>query len=216
MKNKRNLLVIIAMFAIVGLSFAQDGTTYKIGDTGPGGGIVFYDKGSFSNGWRYLEAAPVDQSTRKKNEITGKFEGGLIWRSKGTFVSIETTSREIGTGKANTAAILALDPTAPAAKVCRDYRGGGKSDWFLPSLDELAIMFDCRSALGDPSGLYWSSTQYSNVHPGQNFAYSVNLTIGNTELTLGGTRATAGLAFGNVDRNDAKIMEFSVRAIRAF
>jgi hypothetical protein len=34
--------------------------TYKIGDTGPAGGFVFYDKGNNSGGWRYLEAAPED------------------------------------------------------------------------------------------------------------------------------------------------------------
>lgn len=33
---------------------------YKIGSDGPAGGIVFYDKGSVSDGWRYLEAAPSD------------------------------------------------------------------------------------------------------------------------------------------------------------
>jgi hypothetical protein len=31
---------------------------YYVGDTGPTGCIVFYDKGSKSNGWQYLEAAP--------------------------------------------------------------------------------------------------------------------------------------------------------------
>jgi len=33
-------------------------------DTGPAGGIVFFDKGFISDGWRYLEAAPVDKEFR--------------------------------------------------------------------------------------------------------------------------------------------------------
>jgi flagellar biosynthesis GTPase FlhF len=32
---------------------------YAIGETGPAGGIIFYDKGAKSDGWRYLEAAPA-------------------------------------------------------------------------------------------------------------------------------------------------------------
>jgi len=37
---------------------------YKIGDTGPAGGIVFYDKTSYSDGWRYLEAAPASNEIK--------------------------------------------------------------------------------------------------------------------------------------------------------
>ena len=33
---------------------------YKVGDVGPAGGYIFFDKGSYSDGWRYLEAAPAD------------------------------------------------------------------------------------------------------------------------------------------------------------
>lgn len=36
------------------------GTTYKIGDRGPAGGYVFYDKGKYENGWRYMEVTPND------------------------------------------------------------------------------------------------------------------------------------------------------------
>jgi hypothetical protein len=32
---------------------------YKIGMTGSSGGYIFYDKGTFSGGWRFLEAAPA-------------------------------------------------------------------------------------------------------------------------------------------------------------
>ena len=36
-----------------------------VGETGPAGGLVFYDKGSYSgsSAWRYLEVAPADQLT---------------------------------------------------------------------------------------------------------------------------------------------------------
>ena len=33
--------------------------TYKVGDVGPAGGYIVYDKGSFSDGWRYLEVSPT-------------------------------------------------------------------------------------------------------------------------------------------------------------
>lgn len=33
---------------------------YDILDIGPAGGYIFYDKGYYSDGWRYLEAAPAD------------------------------------------------------------------------------------------------------------------------------------------------------------
>jgi len=50
---------------IVAQSFTitvEDNSTYNIRDIGPAGGYIFYDKGSVSDGWRYMEAAPSDQS----------------------------------------------------------------------------------------------------------------------------------------------------------
>jgi hypothetical protein len=34
--------------------------TSSVGETGPGGGTVFYDKGAYIEGWRYMEIAPAD------------------------------------------------------------------------------------------------------------------------------------------------------------
>ena len=42
-------------------------TTYELGEAGPAGGIVFYDKGDNTDGWRYMEVT---------NEDLGEFEWG--------------------------------------------------------------------------------------------------------------------------------------------
>jgi len=156
---------------------------YNIGDTGPGGGIVIYDKGIVSDGWRYLEAAPVNQGD------------GLTWASSDyTSTNIPGTGTAIGTGKANTDAILAVDANAPAAKACANYRGGGKDDWFLPSNKELYEMYKARSHLGISTGYFWSSSQYSDT-----YAYTQD--------------------FDDGSQNDGypfKTKYLSVRAVRAF
>ena len=41
------------------LNLSANLSTYTVGNIGPSGGYVFYDKGSYSDGWRYLEAAPA-------------------------------------------------------------------------------------------------------------------------------------------------------------
>ena len=67
----------------------------------------------------------------------------------------------IGTGSANTVAILATPvcATGSAAAIARAYRGGGKQDWFLPSVEELFALNKVRVPMGSPIGPFWSSTQ---------------------------------------------------------
>ena len=81
---------------------------------------------------------------------------GLHWASAGfESTDITGTERDIGTGRENTALILATDTNADAARTCKNYGGGGKDDWFLPSLEEASLF---REFL--PGGpLFWSSTQ---------------------------------------------------------
>jgi hypothetical protein len=125
---------------------------YKIGDTGPAGGIVFYDKGVFTNGWRYLEAAPNDLVP-------------LQWGASG--IDINGTSEAVGSGKANTAliaAVLEQRGEDGAALFCAVLDTNGYKDWFLPSYGELDLMRRNLKlkGLGDfGNGLYWSSSQHT-------------------------------------------------------
>ncbi len=122
---------------------------YQIGEKGPSEGIVFYDKGSFSDGWRYMEIASKDVS----------YNAG--WFNARSVAAV--TSPSIGSGKANTRAIVKiLGPGQYAAALCDDLVLGGYDDWFLPSKDELNLVFMNLARTGQyifKGSRYWSSSQ---------------------------------------------------------
>lgn len=134
-------------------------TAFSIGDTGPAGGVIFYDKGNNNNGWRYLEAATsdLDQAT---------------WGCNGVVLQ-NTNGIAIGTGLENTNNIVAqCAENSIAAKLCFDFTSNGYDDWFLPSRDELFQLYSNRTMVGgfNPSG-YWTSTQQPVPFPLPDYAY---------------------------------------------
>ena len=49
-----------------------------------------------------------------------------------------------------------------AAKVAVEYNLGGYGDWYLPSKQELGIVYDLRNEIGGFEATnYWSSTEYN-------------------------------------------------------
>ncbi len=80
------------------------------------------------------------------------------WGCKG--VSITGTGTAIGTGQANTTAIVnACSTPEIAARLCDTLVYNGYSDWFLPSRDELAEMFKYRTQIGFNTNFRWSSSE---------------------------------------------------------
>jgi hypothetical protein len=130
---------------------------YIPGDTGPAGGFIFYENPNYAtDGWRYLEAAPFDQSA------------GTTW---GCFRRAIPGARgtAVGTGKQNTADILAAcTEPGSAAHLCANLSVNGVRGWFLPSTDELALMYRNLKAAGiggftdagtADNFTYWASSQ---------------------------------------------------------
>jgi hypothetical protein len=89
---------------------------YRIGDRGPGGGIVF-----FAEGGTYMEVSGILRQA--------------VW--------------------------------SEAVAIARNYRGGGYSNWHLPTQSELNLVYQNLRAknignLGDT--WHWSSSEYSNIN----------------------------------------------------
>ena len=117
------------------------------------GGIIAYilqsgDPGYDVNVPHGLIAAPNDQST------------GIQWFN-GSWPVTGATAAALGSGIANTILIVAIQGAGSyAAKICDDLVLGGYSDWYLPSKDELNILFLNKVSIGNfTNGYYWSSTE---------------------------------------------------------
>jgi hypothetical protein len=94
------------------------------------GGIVFYID---SSGMHGLVCAPANQGTYQ-------------WGCNGTSIA---TSTALGTGASNTAAIAAFcAQTNISAKICDTLTLNGYTDWFLPSIDEVQLMYNNLHLIG--------------------------------------------------------------------
>lgn len=130
------------------------------------GGIIFYLDTANGNG---IVAAPFDQSN------------GIKWGCMGTNVPNAEHS-SIGYGNSNTNAIVAMcNQTTYAAKLCHDLNLNGYSDWFLPSKDELNLIYTNLHLNGFGNfengennccnGWYWSSTEFEDQSTFNDFGY---------------------------------------------
>lgn len=147
----------------------MDGTSaaLTIGTTAMGGKVAYIfrsgDPGYVAGQTHGLIAAPSDQSS------------GIQWYN-GSYTTTGATATAIGTGNANTNAIVSNQGEGSyAAKLCYDLNLGGYSDWYLPSVGELGKLYLNKDAIGGFStDVYWSSSEKNN----NNFAWYVYFATG--------------------------------------
>ncbi|MCR9015418.1 DUF1566 domain-containing protein [Aquiflexum gelatinilyticum] len=155
-----------------------------------GGGIIAYllksgDRGFDPNVVHGLIVAMEDQSSGIEFDFN-------CWNEGGSYAYFT----RIGFGFENTNVVLNNCAERPiAVSITRNYEGGGFSDWFLPSLEELKQLYVNRKAIGGfGDSDYWSSSTYDAK---KETAWYVNFSNGEESVEF---------------RNERK----RVRAIRAF
>jgi len=175
-----------------GITRVNLGGTFAVGDVGPAGGMIFYDRGRHIDGWRWLEAASQDLAVPAE------------WGTHGQ--NIIGTSTALGTGRQNTQVLVnhlrQRNESGRAAELAQNFIQNGFMDWFLPSREELNLMHvNLRQrGLGNFTGnTYWSSSQ--GATNSANSAWSQRFADGRQ-------RDGSGLS--------SKTSAFLVRPIRAF
>lgn len=176
-------------------TMAKEPVTYSVGDFAQGGIVFWVDE----TGQHGLVAAKEDQST------------GVRWYA-GTLGTTQAKGDGPFAGESNTAIIIAAqvalgdDGNTYAARICNELQitEGGKTygDWYLPSKEELNLMYQNKATIDATAGAnggsgfasvyYWSSTELNTNNAWKQY-------------------------FGNGGQlHHIKYTTYSVRAVRAF
>lgn len=156
--------------------------TYTLGQDIQGGKVFWLD----TTKQHGLVAATTDQN------------GGVQW-SNGSYINTQAVRSGVYSGFFNTNHINDKQGSGNyAALIAASHNGGGFGDWYLPSKDELSLMYQARTTIGNISGTYWSSTEtIVDADASSDFAYIVNFSNG-------------------TQTSSAKNLAYKVRAIRRF
>ena len=88
---------------------------------------------------------------------------GIPWGCEGYIFTTNNNYAAIGMGKSNTEHILDVcTDKNTASEICNNHTINGYDDWFLPSKDELNLLYLNQQMIGGfGDAFYWSSTEYS-------------------------------------------------------
>jgi hypothetical protein len=138
----------------------EDGTNCKVGDVGPGGGIVYYDAGSPQWWGQFLEA--------KKTSTPA---GGIWGAGRLLTPSLEGTNivelKQLGTGLWSSA-YMSLDASSVVARLKDTAFSNG---FHLPSKDELDALYNYWKTSGDKNLNYSAAPMWSSTEASPTFAW---------------------------------------------
>jgi hypothetical protein len=163
--------------------------TYKIGDEGPSGGIIFFvDYNDVYADFNYLEASNFDDCLDEEEYV-------VPWTSDGDSQDVfhnptaAPSAWRVGSGPANTAAMLEtitaetreddyIGDLSGAAAFANNFVCGGKTDWFLGSLGEMKLLLEASLEVDIENATdltYWTSTSVGGLGPVSDLAFVIDL-----------------------------------------
>lgn len=181
-----NYYLKVGMDAAGGTNFLTMGTTQllsvpyalyaksagSVSGGGSGGGFTHYIGEEFGGGvvfhlWKDASGVEhgliIDKTDLSTAQVWSNIDATLIGAS----------AQSMWDGLSNSNAIVGqAGHTSSASALCLNSTNGGQSDWYLPSIDELSLLWHSRfnvnkslSAIGGATDLpisayYWSSTEY--------------------------------------------------------
>ena len=220
----------ITLYAKWSAAVCATGAACRVGDTGPGGGVVYYvNTAGFNCGPGYTSTGSPTGSTCKYLEVapSGWNSGAdplKVWAitaMQGNSVlgitneiSANNSISGVGLGYKNSIAIVSQgNDTSTAAGAARAYRGGTKNDWYLPTTAELNLL--CQWNRGVSQSLTISCAGGAlNSGTGVNGGF-----LGNLYWSSSGNTANSAwfqqFADGNQGGNLKSSLHY-VRPVRAF
>ena len=229
-----------ATYSLSVLSLCAQGKACAVGDTGPGGGTVFYVSPTpFACGplkgdsCLYLEVAPKNwyqsiDSTKPAQDPTMMFSSAANANSAVvSFNGFDASGTDVGGGYAMTMAIVnqngAFNPANNqyAAGAAHAYQGGGYSDWYLMNQPESQLIANYPSPSNDADSrpildlALMSANDHGSLPDGYWNSWSGNPDAPGaaTDTTFcDGPCYNNGYAGGYKDKDQ----QFFVRPIRAF
>jgi hypothetical protein len=176
------------------------GGTCAIGDVAPGGGYVFYVSPTVINVATGISSGGIYLATAPQTWGGGSIDPNASFGCGST--NIASTSDSVGSGAENTRLINAGCATAGiASRLAADSSAEGFTDWFIPSIDELTLIYNnlkLNSLSNLQSWNYWSSTQGTTLSYGKYWWFG------------------SGAVSGQTDKNNSAASNMYVRPIRAF
>lgn len=175
MKKTLLILMMVLLAAVLIISCEDDKDDldkrkYKVGDTGPAGGIIFYvNPNAKADKWTYLEVGKSDVSDQGSYEFKWGATGEECGTGEKTGDGLNNTKKLSGKGSSYQAA---------SAVYGKDLYGNKYKDWFIPSKEEIKLLYesiksgelDYKSFSAD---YYWTSSE-----GGDSSAWKMNLITG--------------------------------------